>query len=71
MSPSLSTSAFLQSIMPAPVVSRRSFTKAAVISAISSSEFLKSEALLFLKKKKQKDFFYAGSWALAQPTPMT
>jgi hypothetical protein len=25
------------------------------------------EDLLFLKKKKQKDFFYAGPWALQQP----
>ena len=34
MSPSVSVSAFLQSIMPAPVFSRRSFTRAAVISAM-------------------------------------
>ena len=33
-SPPVSPSAFLQSIMPAPVFSRRSFTRAAVISAI-------------------------------------
>src|SRR5688572_25431411 len=36
-SPSLSMSAFLQSIMPAPVASRRRFTSFAVISAICSS----------------------------------
>ena len=35
-SPLLSVSAFLQSIMPAPVLSRRSFTSAAVISAMDS-----------------------------------
>jgi hypothetical protein len=29
------------------------------------------EALLFLKKKKQKDFCSAGLWALTPPTPMT
>ena len=34
-SPPVWPSAFLQSIMPAPVFSRRSFTRAAVISAIS------------------------------------
>src|SRR3546814_13397623 len=36
-SPLVSPSAFLQSIMPAPVFSRRSFTRAAVISAMSES----------------------------------
>ncbi len=35
-SPPVSVSAFLQSIMPAPVFSRRSFTRAAVISAMCS-----------------------------------
>src|SRR5580700_11544696 len=34
MSPSVSVRAFLQSIMPAPVLSRRSFTRAAVIAAM-------------------------------------
>jgi hypothetical protein len=29
----------------------------------------KAQALLFLKKKKQKDFCYAGSWALARQKP--
>jgi hypothetical protein len=28
------------------------------------------EALLFLKKKKQKNFCDAGPWALASPQPM-
>ena len=36
-SPPVSASAFLQSIMPAPVFSRRSLTIAAVISAMSFS----------------------------------
>jgi hypothetical protein len=30
---------------------------------------VKEQALLFLKKKKQKDFCYAGSWALAVSKP--
>jgi len=30
---------------------------------------VRKEALLFLKKKKQKDFFM-GAWALAVKTPM-
>jgi hypothetical protein len=32
---------------------------------------MREEAVLFLKKKNQKDFFYAGSGALALPTPQT
>jgi hypothetical protein len=28
------------------------------------------QALLFLKKKKQKDFYYSGPWALAPSKPM-
>ena len=50
-SPSVSTSAFLQSIMPRPVASRRSFTIPAVISAIFHS-FRKHN----LKKRGSRPF---------------
>ena len=41
MSPSVSVSAFLQSIMPAPVRSRSSLTWAAVIAIVKSSNLIR------------------------------